>query len=70
MLKEFVIKGGLMVGALVVAGVIIDKLEDRALKKGSKTVESEGEGNELTEKEKWQQLKPRVVETLARHKKA
>jgi hypothetical protein len=71
MMKEMLIKGGAIVTAIVVAQVVIEKLEKASLKRNAVTegMDSE-EGSELTEKEKWAKLRPRVVETLDRHRKA
>ncbi len=57
MFKEMAIKGGLMVGALIAAQVIIGKLEDRALKRDIEKVKSEGEGNEQSKKDEKNKLR-------------
>lgn len=59
MFKEMAIKGGLMVGALIAAQVIIGKLEDRALKRDIEKVKSEEEGNEQSKKD--EKTKLRIV---------
>jgi hypothetical protein len=72
MLKAFVIKSGLMVGSLIIADIIIGKLEDRALRCDiDKSFEPEKEGDKNTEdgKAEWAKLKPRVEKTLRKHGK-
>ena len=59
MFKEMVIKGGLMVGAIIAAQVIIEKLEDRAFKRDVEKIMSEEEGNEQSKKD--EKIELRIV---------
>jgi hypothetical protein len=60
MLKEMMIKGGAVVTAMLVAGVIIDKLEMKSLKRNRKSVVLKSEEEVLKEREEidknWEEI--------------